>query len=152
MCLIGNLLLCHVLTIERIRKTKSLKRCHFLSENPSHPFNHQLPPLTFIYQIIFLYEPFTSQVTRNLALFIFFIETSYLHTPFYTLSLYTLHSQASTFANHHDEKGRLQCSLNIWWWRYGTNFHRNFFIRPIGFGRSFAMEKFSSLPQIVEIF
>ena len=33
-----------------------------------------------------------------------------------------------------------------------ANFHRNFFIKPIAFGKSFAMENFSSLPQIVEVF
>ena len=33
-----------------------------------------------------------------------------------------------------------------------TNFHRNFFIRPIAFGKSFILENFSFLPQIVEFF
>ena len=32
------------------------------------------------------------------------------------------------------------------------NFHKNFFIRPIAFGRSFEMENFSSLIQIFEVF
>ena len=33
-----------------------------------------------------------------------------------------------------------------------SNFHRNFFIKHITFGRRFAVENFSFLPQIVEIF
>ena len=33
-----------------------------------------------------------------------------------------------------------------------TRFHRQFFIRPIAFGRSFELENFSTLPQIMEVF
>ena len=33
-----------------------------------------------------------------------------------------------------------------------VNFHKNFFIRQIGRGRSFHLESFSSFPEIVEIF
>ena len=140
--------------IQQSRKTKSLKQCWFLFGNLSHPFNHQLPLLTFIYQIIFYTDislPNLKKKKKKLHCSSFSfrpptftppsIHLAYTHYIFKLLPFLIIMMKKGDY--------NVPCIFNDE--EMQTNFHRNFFIRPIAFKRSFAMENFSCLPQIIEI-